>query len=165
MTERPIPEACLSALEAIQTDPLELPSEVEAHLRECPACREARILWLAQEEAPTALAPAGYFERLPERIRRKLPNRRPVSRFARLGLWAAAAALLAAMGLGGYLVGRSQRPPVVEATLPRTTLPDELPEAPFQDESPLAEFQNLDDAKAQKVLQRLEAKAKTTPKP
>lgn len=165
MSEAALSQACQAALEAIQADPLMLPASAQAHLRTCPACREAQVLWLAQEECPQALAPAGYFERLPERILRKLPSRRPVSRFTRYALWTAAAALLAAMGVGGFLVGRAQRTPMVEATLPKTTLPEELPEAPFHEEDPLAQLQNLDEAKARKVLDRLEAKAASGPKP
>lgn len=158
MSEAPVPEACRIALEAIQQDPLDLSPQILDHLRFCPACREARVQWLAQEEAPAALAPAGYFDRLPDRIQRKLPQRRRLGRAARFGLWAAASALLAGMGLGGYLVGRAQRAPVVEATLPKTTLPEELPEAPFQEEDPLSQLQKLDETKARKVLDRLEAR-------
>ena len=114
-----LPETCRSALAAIEGDPLNLPREVADHLRACHACTEARVQWLAQEEAVPALAPAGYFEALPSRVLRKLPSKSPSSKSRPL-LWSAAAMLLGAAALGGFLAGRANRNPVVEATLPRT---------------------------------------------
>lgn len=158
MSEPRIPESCQPVLAALEQDALNLSPEHLAHLKDCPACAEARVLWVAAEEEPFALAPAGYFERLPDRVVRKLPNRRSGSRPLRFVLWAAAAGLLAAMGIGGFLFGRSHRAPLVEATLPRTEAPEVLPEAPFQDTDPLSQLQGLDEAQAQRVLDHLESK-------
>ena len=68
---------------------------------------------------PGALAPAGYFDRLPDRILRKLPVRQALHHRVRPFTWAAAAALLVAVGAGAFWVGRANRTPLVEATLPR----------------------------------------------
>jgi hypothetical protein len=67
-------------------------AEVEAHLRECPACaRELEELAAVDafaRELPVE-APAGYFEQLPGRVRARV--RRP-ARIPRMAVWAAAAA-------------------------------------------------------------------------
>lgn len=108
----PLPEACARAMAALEADPLEPGSEAEAHLRACSACAEAQVMLLAQEDAALPLAPAGYFEALPGRVLRKLPaakTRRPLPPW----LWAAAAAMLMAAGLGGYLAGRTTAVPTV----------------------------------------------------
>lgn len=130
----PLPEACAAAQAALERDALELSAADLAHVRACPACAEARVLWLAQEDAPATLTPAGYFERLPGRVAAKLPGR-PKDGTLRPWLWAAAGALLAAGLAGGYLAGRATRPPVVEASLPRTApeVHEDVPEAPFQE--------------------------------
>lgn len=152
----PLLPLCQQALAAIEADPLNLPEDVLAHLRTCPACNEARVHWLAQEEAPTVLAPAGYFEHLPQRVLRKLPARRqhhhPI-------LWLAAAGLALALGVGGYLVGRIQQAPLVEASLEDSSmdLSEFLPEAPFAEEDDvLSQFNELSPEDAEAVLQRLE---------
>ena len=163
MSERllPIPEPCQHALNAIEADPLELPEDVLAHLRTCLACSEARVHWLAQEEAPAALAPAGYFDQLPQRVLRKLPaRRRQFSRHHAI-LWLAAAGLALAVGVGGYLAGRVQRAPVVEASLdnPPTDLNELLPEAPFDEgDDVLTQLSDLSPQDAEAVLQRLETR-------
>ncbi len=159
MSERllPIPEPCQHALKAIEADPLELPEEVLAHLRACPACSEARIHWLAQEEAPAVLAPAGYFEQLPQRVLRKLPAKR--ARRPHAILWLAAAGLALAMGVGGYLVGRVQQAPLVEASLEATPadLNELLPDTPFAEEDDvLSQLSDLSPEEAEAVLQSLE---------
>ena len=46
----PIPESCSHAMAAILVNPLEPGTEAEAHMRICPACSEARVAYLAQED-------------------------------------------------------------------------------------------------------------------
>ncbi len=157
----PIPDTCETTLAAIERDPLDLPSEALAHLCQCPACAEARVQWLALEEVPHALAPAGYFDHLPARIQRKLPTKiRSVGRPRKL-LWAAAATLLmAGTGVGGYWLGRANQTPLVEATLPRN--PGEVQElivdAPFQEDGDaLSQLSALPQEEAEAVLKHLEA--------
>ncbi len=108
----PLPEACARAMAALELDPLEPGGEAEAHLRGCAACAEAQVLLLAQEDAALPLAPAGYFEALPGRVLRKLPAAKARRRLP-AWIWAAAAALLVAGGLGGYLAGRTTAVPTV----------------------------------------------------
>jgi hypothetical protein len=130
----PLPEACSLAMAAALVDPLEPGAEAEAHLRTCRACSEARVAYLAQEDFPTILAPAGYFDRLPDRVLRKLPVRLDPHHRLRSFMWAAAATLLVAVGAGAFWIGHANRTPFVEATLPRIpTEIQELPDAPFQD--------------------------------
>ena len=95
MTEAllPLPDRCAQALSALQADPVDPSAEAERHLRTCRACAEARVAFLAQEEAPEVLAPAGYHERLPDRILAKLPARAPLHRRLAPLTWAAAAAM------------------------------------------------------------------------
>jgi len=157
----PIPKACEATLAALEYDPLTLPSEALAHLRQCPACAEARVQWLALEEVPNALAPAGYFDHLPARIQRKLPVRAGLLGRPRKLLWAAAAALLmAGTGVGGFWLGKANKTPLVEATLPRN--PSEVQElivdAPFQeDDDALSQLSTLPQEEAEAVLKQLEA--------
>lgn len=131
-----LPESCTSALEAILADPLEPGASAETHLKTCAACREARVAFLAQEEVPQVLVPVGYFERLPDRIVGKLPAP-PLRSHTRRFYWGTAAALLLAVGASSFWIGRANRTPLVEASLPRTAseiqeiLP--LPDPPFQD--------------------------------
>lgn len=157
----PLPEACEAALAAIERDPLDLPPEIRAHLRGCPACAEARVQWLALEDAPQALAPAGYFDRLPARVLRKLPARTGLLHRPHKLLWAAAAVLLmSGVGVGGFWLGKANRNPLVEAALPRT--PGEAQElitdAPFQEnEDAMSQLSTLSQEEAEAVLNRLEA--------
>lgn len=159
----PIPEACTRALEALEADPLELPVEVVAHLKACPACAEARVLWLAQQEEPSPLAPAGYFDRLPQRVLRKLPPPRTRRRI-HPALLAAAGLMAVALGFGGFWLGRAHRAPVVEATLPKP--PAEVApatEAPFHEgESPYNELDQLSPEEAKALLERLESSTPNT---
>lgn len=130
----PVPKPCSLALDAILTDPLTPGAEAEAHMQICTACSEARVAYLAQEDHPQALAPAGYFERLPGRILGKLPA--PTPRLhTRHFFWGTAAALLLAVGATAFWAGRANRSPLVEANLPRTAseAQEVLPETPFQD--------------------------------
>jgi hypothetical protein len=156
----PLPAACTAALAAIETDPLDPGPAAEAHLKVCTACSEARVFFLAQEDSPEALAPAGYFDHLPGRILRKLPAR-PTLRhhLGPLG-WAAAAVVLMAVGTGAFLAGRANRTPYVEATLPRQ--PDILEvstsDTPFHNrEEEAAQIQALSPEEMKALLKRLDA--------
>ncbi|MFZ1375857.1 MAG: hypothetical protein WAS25_04620 [Geothrix sp.] len=154
----PIPSACAPTMEAVLVDPLDPGPEAETHLKICRACAEVRVAYLAQEESPEALAPAGYLERLPDRILRKLPARPRLHRRLGFFTWAAAAALLMAVGAGAFWAGRANRTPLVEATLPRT--PSEIqevqPEIPFLDpEDAVSQLTALSQQDADAVLQAL----------
>lgn len=158
------PEACLAALAAIGADPLEPGSEAEAHLRTCPACTEARIHFLAQEEVPEVLAPAGYFDHLPGRLLGKLPAR-PVLRL-RMGTlaWAAAAALLMAVGAGAFLAGRANRTPYIEARQPDAleVLPSDTPFHSREEDA--SQVQALTPEEMQTLLRRLDPPAPASPR-
>jgi hypothetical protein len=109
-----IPLECQDALRAIECDPINIDPDALGHISVCRACSEARVLWLAQEDFGPAQAPAGYFEALPGRVLRKLPALYTRHRQGRLLLASAASlAMFAAIGAGGYLLGRhDQMPPV-----------------------------------------------------
>ena len=161
MSEFPpnLPPACSEALKAIEADPLELSAAVRSHLATCRSCAESRLLWLAQEEAPPALAPAGYFERLPGRILGKLPTGRR-SAPPRTGWLAAAAALLLLTAGGSFWAGRINREPLVVTEVRPSNDPREFPsETPFHDKYEVIEqFQNLSPEEAQALLKHLEKK-------
>lgn len=150
-------------LAALEADPLHLPPDVADLVRRDPALAELRVQWLALEEAPAPLAPAGYFERLPGRVAGKLPGqpRRLAVRSTPL-LWAAAAAALLAIGTGGFLAGRANREPLVEAKAPvegshRYAVGD----APFQEtDDLLAQADQLSPEQLQALVKRLESKPK-----
>jgi hypothetical protein len=151
--------SCLEALAAIEIDPLALPPAVEAHLEICAACAEARVAWLALEEAPPAQAPAGYFEHLPGRVLRKLPSRPRLLR--KPLLWALAAGLLMAVGAGGFWLGQANRKPLVEATLAPAPqeLPSALPETPFlEGDDVMTQLHQLSPEEAQAAIDRLDPK-------
>lgn len=151
-----LPSACEKALEAIQQDPLDLPLDVLRHVQGCPACAEARVLWLAQEPAPAALAPAGYFDALPGRIHRKLPVRRGGS--PRRFLWAAAGILALLAGAGGFLAGRARNIPSQTAEIRPAVevLEPQVSETPFTDhEEDLAALQKLTAEERKALLTHL----------
>ena len=162
MTQPPaLPETCLLTMEAVLQDPLEPGADAEAHMDLCRACSEARVAYLAQEETPEALAPAGYFERLPGRVLRKLPLRTGLHRQLRPLTWAAAAALLMAVGAGAFWAGRANRTPLVEASVqaPTPEAQDALPDTPFQDaEDAVALLKALPPEEAEAVLRSLAAR-------
>lgn len=152
------PVTCGQALAHLQTQPLELPAAVAAHVRACPACAEAQVAWLAQEETDVGLTPAGYFDHLPGRILAKLPP--PPQRAPRFQLWAAAAALVLVTGLGGFSLGRRPLAIPVQAALPAATLTgaDPFPEVPFQETGDeLAQLLALQPDEALAALARLDA--------
>lgn len=150
-----IPAACLEARKAIEADPLNLAPGAEAHVRDCVACSETRVAWLAMDDAPPVQVSADYFELLPERVLRKLPAR---PRTSRPLLWALAAGLLAAVGAGGFILGKANRQPLVEATLstqPASASP--MPDAPFQEaDDVMSEVHKLTPDEAKALLDRLE---------
>jgi hypothetical protein len=169
----PLPEACARTLARIEADPLDLPEEAAAHLATCPACAEARVAWLAQDdaedlaEAAWTHAPAGYFERLPDRVLGKLPpvrRTRPVllAHRGHLALWALAATLLAAVAIGGFWAGRANRTPLVEATLvqPPAETRETLPDAPFQEaDDDYTHINELSPEQAHVLLERVRTPA------
>lgn len=129
-------------------------------MKVCTACSEARVFFLAQEDSPEALAPAGYFNRLPGRILRKLPARPALHH--RMGplAWAAAATVLMAVGTGAFLAGRANRTPYVEATLPRQPgiLETSTSDTPFHNhEEEAAQVQALSPEDMKALLKRLDA--------
>ena len=156
-----VPEACRQALAEIEADPLALTGAAEAHVRACPACFEARVAWLAQEEAG-AQAPAGYFEALPSRVLAKLPTS-PRRRKSYPMLWALAAALMAAVGAGGFLAGRANRTPMVEAELaplPAAETHEALPDTPFQEgEDEYAQLPEMTPEEAHRFMERVRSRS------
>jgi hypothetical protein len=156
----PIPNLCSQALEAMQIDPLDPGAEVEAHMQICRACSETRVAYLAQEECAVVLAPAGYFERLSDRVLRKLPARPGLGHRVRPLAWAAAATVLMAVGAGAFWAGRANRTPFVEATLPRLPELQEtgstVSDTPFHDrEEDAAQIQTLTPEEMKALLNRL----------
>ncbi len=155
----PFPEPCTRTLAAVEADPLEPGRDAELHMKTCTACAEARVIYLAQEDAPDVLVPAGYFDRLPARVVGKLPVRRSLAHHARALYWAAAAALLMAVGAGAFWAGRANRTPLVEATLPKPadTVEIMVPEAPFRDrDEDAAQIQALTPEEMKALLERLD---------
>lgn len=161
MTTPPVPDACTLTLAAIETDPLGPGPEAEAHLRACRSCQEARVVWLAQEEVPEVMAPAGYHQRLADRILRKLPVRTPLHRRVAPLTWAVAATLLMAVGAGAFWAGRANRTPLVEASLPRATEGVEtttVSDTPFHDrEEDAARIHALSAEEMQALLKQLDS--------
>jgi hypothetical protein len=157
-----LPPACAALQEALLADPLNPGPEAEAHLRACAACAEARVVLLAQEEAPQALAPAGYFERLPARVLGKLPGRIRPRHQAHPLLWAAAAVVLAAVGSGAFWAGRANRAPLVEASVPSPGDASEntllLGDTPFHDRDgeAAARVEALSPEELKALLKRLD---------
>ena len=168
--ELPLPEACALTLEAVAANPLDPGAEAEAHLRTCAACAEARVMLLTQEETTTPLVPAGYFESLPSRVSRKLPSARPARRGLPVWIWAAAAAVLMAAGVGGYLAGRATPAPPMLLPMARQTAPVDLSNPdqslPFQDrDDDLAEIGTMSPSELKELVSKLEpAKPKGTTK-
>ncbi|WLT32913.1 hypothetical protein [Geothrix sp. PMB-07] len=157
----PTPEACTRTLDAVLLDPLDPGANAEAHMRTCRACSEARVAYLAQEEAPEALAPMGYFERLPERVLRKLPARPLLHHRVTPFTWMAAAALLVAVGGGAFWAGQANRTPYVEATRQPEIVETTDSDTPFHDhEEDVAQVQTLNPEEMKALLKHLD-----TPQP
>lgn len=159
--ELPLPEACAFALEAVAANPLDPGAEAESHLRTCAPCAEARVMLLAQEETTSPLVAAGYFESLPSRVLRKLPVARPARRSMPTWIWAAAAAILMAAGVGGYLAGRATPAPPTLLPMARQTAPSDLaspdPSLPFQDrDDDLAEIGAMSPSELKDLVSKLE---------
>lgn len=162
-TGTPLPPACARALAALESDALAPGAEAEAHLRTCAACAEARVMLLAQEDAPSPLAPAGYFESLPARVLRKLPAAKPRRRLPAWA-WGAAAAILLAAGLGGYLAGRATpAPPVLQPMAQQAQPLDAASQdrsLPFQDrDEDLAELGSLSPSEMKELVSTLDARS------
>lgn len=159
----PLPDPCRRTLAALEADPLDPGREAQSHLRACPACSEAQVFYLAQEDAPTPLAPAGYFDRLPGRILGKLPVRTGLLSRRLHGLgWAAAAVLLMAASAGAFWAGRANRTPLVEANLPKPvdTVEITVPDEPFHDrDEEAAQLQTLSPSDMKALLQQMDAPA------
>jgi hypothetical protein len=152
-----LPESCTRTLAAVQADPLDPGAESEVHMKTCRACSEARITYLAQEPFAEALAPAGYFDRLPDRVLRKLPARPALLHRIRPFTWAVAAALLMAVGTGAFWAGRANRTPLVEASLPRPLeVQEDLPDTPFlESEDAVAQLSTLSPEEAEAIIRSL----------
>jgi hypothetical protein len=153
-----LPLTCQAALQALEANPLDPGTETDQHLRTCAPCAEARIMLLAQEDAPLPIVPASYFDRLPSRILGKLPaNATPRRGSLPPAFWGAAAAILLVVGAGGFFAGRANP----EAGIIATKQPElqELPaEAPFHDrDEDILELQNLSEAEIKALLQKLPA--------
>jgi hypothetical protein len=154
------PEQLEKAIQAIEADPLNLPADVAAWVRQNPALSELRVHWLALEdpcETPAA-APAGYFQALSGRVLRKLPTKTATPRPFHPALWAAAAALMLAIGTGGFWAGKANRTPFVEAKVQDSEPARDLPlsEAPFQEsDDEMIQIQNLSPEEIQRIAEKV----------
>jgi len=154
------PEQLEKVMQAIEADPLNLPAEVEALVRQSPALAELRVQWLALEDPSESisLAPAGYFQSLPSRVLRKLPVKMAPRHRFHPALWAAAAALMLAIGTGGFWAGKANRTPLVEANAVEAEPAKELPvaDAPFQEnEDVMVQIQNLSVEEIQQIADKV----------
>lgn len=154
------PEQFEVAQNAIEADPLNLPNEVADWVCQSPALSELRVHWLALQDEPPGhqLAPAGYFQALPGRVLRKLPTRQVVRHRFHPALWAAAAALMLAIGTGGFWAGKANRAPLVEAKAQEAEPFKELPiaDAPFQEKDDvMVQIQNLSPEEIQRIADKV----------
>ncbi len=154
------PEQLEKAIQAIEADPLNLPADVAALVRQSPALGELRVHWLALEDQhPNGdMAPEGYFQALPGRILRKLPVKLAARHRLHPALWAAAAALMLAIGAGGFWAGKANRTPLVEAKAQELEPTKELPlaDAPFQEnDDVLVQIQNLTPEEIQRIADKV----------
>ncbi len=157
-TENLTPEQLEMAMQAIEADPLNLPADVEALVRQSPALSELRVHWLALEDPGAALAPAGYFQALPGRVLRKLPVKMAPRHRFHPALWAAAAALMLAIGSGGFWAGKANRTPLVEAKTIEAEPTKELPvaDAPFQEsDDTMVQIENLSTEEIQRIADKV----------
>ncbi len=148
------------AVRAIEADPLNLPGEVADWVRQSPTLSELRVHWLALQDEPPdhPLAPAGYFRDLPGRVLRKLPARQVVRHRFHPALWAAAAALMLAIGTGGFWAGKANRAPLVEAQVQDSDPAKDLPvaDAPFQEKDDvMVQIQNLSPEEIQRIADKI----------
>ncbi|MBL0312613.1 MAG: hypothetical protein IPP78_07860 [Holophagaceae bacterium] len=156
------PEQREMAIQAIETDPLNLPDDVAAMVRQSAALSELRIHWLALQDpdinTAVTTAPAGYFQALPGRMLRKLPVKVAARHRLHPALWAAAAVLMLTIGVGGFWAGKANRTPWVEAKTqdlePAKDLP--LADAPFQEsDDVLVQIQNLSPEEIQRIADKV----------
>ncbi len=154
------PEQLEKAMQAIEADPLNLPTDVAALVRLSPALSELRVHWLALEDLPatSTTAPAGYFQALPGRVVRKLPIKMAVRHRFHPALWAAAAAIMLAIGMGGFWAGKANRMPLVEAKVQESEPTKDLPvaDAPFQEsDDVMVQIQNLSPEEIQRIADKV----------
>lgn len=157
------PEQLEKAMQAIEADPLNLPADIEALVRQSPALSEMRVHWLALEDpvetsAMDSMAPAGYFQALPGRVLRKLPIKLAVRHRFHPALWAAAAAIMLAIGMGGFWAGKANRMPLVEAKVQESEPTKDLPvaDAPFQEsDDVMVQIQNLNPEEIQRIADKV----------
>lgn len=154
------PEQFEQAAQAIEADPLNLPADVAALVSQSPALSELRVHWLALEDASgvTPLAPAGYFQALPGRVLRKLPARPATRHRFHPALWAAAAALMLTIGVGGFWAGKANRTPLVEAKTQELEPAKDIPlaDAPFQEnDDVMVQIQNLSPEEIQRIADKV----------
>ena len=154
------PEQFEKATKAIEADPLNLTSDIEALVRQSPALSEMRVHWLALEDPlqTGTSAPAGYFQALPGRVLRKLPVKTTLRHRLHPALWAAAAALMLAIGMGGFWAGKANRTPLVEAKAQESEPAKDLPvsDAPFQEgDDVLVQIQNLSPDEIQRLSDKV----------
>jgi len=122
-----LPLDCQNALRTIETDPLNMPPDAQKHVAACPPCSEARVMWLAQDDFVSPIAPMGYFDRLPGRVLQKLPV--SLTRFRmRTPLLFSAASMILIACLSGYWFGRQSQPApmIMEAVMPPRDMQDIL---------------------------------------
>ncbi len=154
------PEQLEKAMQAIEADPLNLPTDVAALVRLSPALSEMRVHWLALEDpvATNVTAPTGYFQALPGRVVRKLPIKLAVRHRFHPALWAAAAAIMLAIGMGGFWAGKANRMPLVEAKVQESEPTKDLPvaDAPFQEsDDVMVQIQNLSPEEIQRIADKV----------
>jgi hypothetical protein len=154
------PEQLEQAMQAIEADPLNLPPDIAELVRQSPALSELRVHWLALDDPHqnAFMAPAGYFQALPGRVLRKLPIKAAAGRRSHPALWAAAAALMLAIGTGGFWAGKANRAPLVEARTQESEPAKELPvaDAPFQEnDDVMVQIQNLSPEEIQRIADKV----------
>ena len=154
------PEQFENAMQAIEADPLNLPADVAALVKQSPALSELRVHWLALEDpgATNSSAPAGYFQALPGRILRKLPTKVAARHRFHPALWVAAAALMLAIGTGGFWAGKANRTPLMEAKAQESEPAKDLPvaDAPFQEsDDEMVQIQNLTPEDIQRIADKV----------
>ena len=159
-TEAITPEQLEMALQAIEADPLNLSADVAALVRQSPALSELRVHWVALEDpsATVPMAPTGYFQALPGRVLRKLPIKLAARHRFHPALWAVAAALMLAIGAGGFWAGKANRTPLVEAKAQESEPAKDLPvaDAPFQEsDDVLVQIQNLSPEEIQQLADKV----------
>jgi hypothetical protein len=152
-----LPLDCQNALQAIESDPLNLRQDTLKHLSTCRMCSETRVIWIAQEDFEHPIAPLGYFDSLPGRIFHKLPTS-PTKLWLRLPLLVSAASLMFIAAGSAYWFGRqSQLPTVVmEAVIPPKNMQHHLQDfTSFSSIELFAQVPNLTPEETQALMRDL----------